>query len=140
MVLWTAHQPTRVLDGADPVLPLSSRYVFYIAGGFGLAVSAFLLVINPRHAMAKLLLTVWLATNYLAYAIGLRLTNSANLFSCLGNVNNGLPIPPKILDFTLDIYFGGLLLGALLLLIFDWLAQRKPTPLDSMPLAAQKSG
>lgn len=136
MLLWTAYLPIRVLDGGDPFLPLSSRNVFYLAGGCGLTASAFLLAANSQLAATKLLLIAWLTANYLAYTIGLRLTNGTNLFSCLGNVNNGLAISPKILDWILWVVVGGLLAGASLLLFFDWFARRKPTSSDPKPLVA----
>jgi hypothetical protein len=99
--LFSAPGTAVALDSMDPILPLSNRWLFYLAGGIELLISGFLLIKTRGHRI-KLTLIAWLATDYLVYRAGLWWSGSPNLCDCLGDLNDRLSISPRILNrFTL---------------------------------------
>lgn len=126
------------LNTADPLLPLSNRNVFLLAGLIELALSAFLLVQDGNQRM-KLSLTAWLATNYLVYRIGVWWIGAPTFCDCLGNLNSELSISPRVIYPVMLAVLVWLLAGSYGFLAFDWLTRRKPSHFNRTPLA-KKNG
>lgn len=120
LVLLSATGTGHILDDSDPFLFLSSRQVFYLVGGLGFVLSAFLLVLQNR-LQTKLLLIAWLSTSFLVYKIGLSRTNEPNYFSCLGNLDEMLQISPKAFDRIASIILILMLGGSCAFLTLDWI-------------------
>jgi hypothetical protein len=125
------------LNQSDPLLFISSRRVLALTGVFELLISGFLLM--GQNKWLKLGLAAWLATDLLVYRIGLQWTDAPNYSDCLGNFNDWLPIPPRILHMIMVLILGFLIVGSYALLILGWLNNRKSVETRSVMVDALKS-
>jgi hypothetical protein len=123
--LLSAHGTASALNRLDPVLFLSNRRVFYLAGVVELVLSAYLLM--SRSDGVRLGFIAWLATNFAVYRAGLWWNHSPNLCSCLGNLTDKISISPRILDAALLAILGWLFIGSYTFLFLNWLRRRKTT-------------
>jgi hypothetical protein len=128
------HVPT--LMRMDPVLNISNRHFFLLAGLLELAVSAFLL--TGRNDRMKLMLIAWLATNFALYRAGLWWNHSAHLCSCLGNLAEMIPIRPRLLDGVLWGALGWMGVGSYGFLLLGWCVPRKSAASQAAAEARQK--
>jgi hypothetical protein len=113
--LFSALGAAQALDQPDSLLSLSHRHIFMIMGGLELGLSAFLLM--SRNPKMQLALVAWLATNLLVYRIGLWWISAPDLCNCLGNLNQYLPVSPRILNVAALTALGWLLVGSYTLMI-----------------------
>lgn len=97
MVVWTTFGAGPILSGPDPVFSISSAFVLYGISGGSFAVSAFLLLAEPKHITVKLYLLAWFSFTLIVYQLGAVWDGGANFLGCLGNLNDKIPVPPKVL-------------------------------------------
>jgi hypothetical protein len=114
------------LDRPDPLLFLRNRTVFFLLAAFEIGLSGFLLA--GKNNRIKLALTSCLATGFIAYRLGIWRTNGPNIYSCLGNLTNALPIHPRTLDLIITVMLGYLFFGAYAFLVLNWINRRKSIP------------
>jgi hypothetical protein len=119
-----------LFDRPDPLLSFSIRQVFYLIAGLELALSAFLLL--SQNLKIKLVLIAWLAANLLVYRAGLSWENAPNYFSCLGNLTDKFPIPPRILHSIMLLSLGYFLSGSCLFIMLDWLSRHRSNHADKI--------
>jgi len=135
--LSSAFNNEQFLDQPDPFLFISSRYILILTGFIELLLSAFLLMAKNRSL--KLGLLAWFATNLLVYRIGLQWQGAPNYSDCLGNFNDWLPIPPRILHVIMVGILIFWLTGSYGCLIFNWLTNRKSVETKSIVAGTLKS-
>lgn len=112
-----------VLDWHDPLLPLSNRETFVLAGAMELGLSAYLFLGEQRGM--KIMSIAWLAGIYLTYRLGLWWAGVPDLCNCLGNLSGWFPVSPLTLDWIAWSLLGWLLIGSLLILMTGWLHRWK---------------
>lgn len=105
------------LSRRDPLLFLSSRTVFLLAGGLGLATSALLLLL--RDAGIRLATIAFVSGNALIYLIGMACYHEPNYLVCPGNLNEWLLVPPKVSSAIAFSLFGCTLAGSIGLLVWS---------------------
>jgi hypothetical protein len=132
--LISAFGAAQVLDQADSLLILKHRYVLFFMSGTELGLSAFLLM--GRNSKIKLSLIAWLGTNFLMYRIGLWWMSAPNLCNCLGNLNEYLPISPRILNLVAFTALGWLLIGSYALMILGW--RNRPVEVRLKPIPSKQ--
>jgi hypothetical protein len=125
--LFTALGAAGALDQPDSLLILSHRHIFLLMSGLELGLSAFLLM--GRNTKMQLALVAWLATNFLMYRIGLWWIGAPDLCNCLGNLNQYLPVSPRILNAAALVALGWLLVGSCTLMITG----RRDSPVEVCP-------
>ena len=113
-----ATSSAHILARLDPMLFISKREVFRLAAVMELSVSAYLL--TGRNHKMKLALIAGLSAFDLIYRVVLQLIGAPNLFSCLGNLTELIPISPRILDRLTVAMLGWMLIGSYTLLIVEW--------------------
>lgn len=114
---------SRSLSNADALLYLPGKVVFFATGALFVFVSAFLLV--SRQVRAQLILVAWLACNLMVYHLGTAYYNEPNLFVCLGNLTDWIPVHPKTLNAIALVVIMWMLAGSLMLLVMDWVTRRR---------------
>jgi hypothetical protein len=112
-----AFEFSGILNQPDPLFLLNHRTVLIIVATLEIGLSIFLLT-GKKHSV-KIPLVTWLTFCFLFYRLGVRWIDGSNIFSCLGNVSDVLPIRPHILDLINSMLLGYLLLGGCALLILD---------------------
>ena len=108
----------RILQNTDPILAISFRHIFWIAGGIELSVA--IVCFFSKRIEIKTGLIAWLATSFLVYRIGLVLVGYHKPCSCLGNLTDVLHIPPKTADTAMKIILAYLLIGSYGILFHLW--------------------
>ena len=112
--LVSATGEARILNSADPLLGFKTRHV--LAGvGLAEAVLAGYLFLG-RNSWLKLSLTAWMATNFLAYRLGIWWMEAPKPCSCLGTVTDALPLSPRMVDFGMTGILAYLLIGSFALI------------------------
>jgi hypothetical protein len=122
-VLLGASGSNGTLNQPDPLLFLNNRIIFLLLAAFEIGLSGFLLA--GKNNWMKLALIACLATNFLAYRLGIWWTNEPNIYSCLGNLTDALPIHPRTLNLIIAVMLGYLFFGAYTFLVLDWINRRK---------------
>ena len=112
------------LNSPDPLIPLSTRYLFLATAFFDLFLSAFFLVKGGNQTL-KLSAIAWLASNYLCYSIALWWNGSPNYFDCLSYLNGSLFLSPRVLSAVGLATLIWLAAGSYSFLFLGWLAHRK---------------
>lgn len=127
--IYSATGGAEALGNLDPLIPLSNRHLFYLAGGFELCFSAFLLI-KPDGQKVKLIAIAWLGTNYLLYRLVLWWLGQPVYCDCLASFNENLPLSPRIIYPIMLAWLAWFMAGSCLLLVLDWLEQRKASRLN----------
>jgi hypothetical protein len=122
-ILFVAFGSNGILDQPDPLFFLNNRIIFFLLAAFEIGLSVFLLA--GKTNWMKLALAAWLATSFLAYRLGIWWTNQPNIYSCLGNLTDALPIPPRTLDLIITVVLGYLFFGASAFLVLNRINRRK---------------
>jgi len=107
-----------ILDWLDPLMPLTNRHVFILAGALEAGISAFLFL--GRELKTKTTLIAWLSIIYSIYRIGLWWAEAPNLCHCLGNLHEWFPISPVIENGVVWALLCWLLAGSNLFIIILW--------------------
>ena len=103
----------RLLEIEDPLIALSYREMFWIAGPIETLVGLFLF--SSVSTWIKLVLVCFLSGNFLMYRCGLWLMKAGKTCTCLGTLTDWIPINHSIIEklmFLTSIYLfavGGLL-------------------------------
>jgi len=93
-------------------------------GGLELLASAFLLLKNGGQGV-KLNLIAWLATTLFLYRVGRLWMDAPNLGDCLANLNDQIPVSPRINTWVMLAVLAWLLLGSYGLIILDGLGRTR---------------
>jgi hypothetical protein len=93
----------------DPVLKVHYRHLFEVAGVVEVLVGAFCL--RRGRTIVRVSLVAWVATNFLAYRLGLAWVGWPQYCPCLGTLTDYIKVPPALADITLRITFGAMLVG-----------------------------
>jgi len=136
--LYSATGTARALDYPDALLPLTNRHVFNLVGALELGLSAFLLMKSGQQSL-KLWLLLWLAVNFLVYRAGLWSQGSPALCDCLGNLNEKLPLSPRLINAVMLVVLAWFGAGSALLLGLDYFSRRRsaqPQALTRDPVPA----
>lgn len=108
---------------ADPILGVSFKHLFWIAGVIELAVAMFCFV--GKRPVLQAGLVAWLASSFVIYRFGLFWIDYHRPCSCLGNLTDALHIPPQTADTIMKIVLGYLLFGSHAVLFRLWKQPRK---------------
>jgi len=107
----------------DPVLMISTRAVFLIFAGAGLAVACICLF--ARDLKLRLAVILWLAINAAVYALAIRWSGSRDLSPYLGNLTAAFRLSPAAGSFLLEAAFLCLLIASALPLLWLQLNQSR---------------
>jgi len=99
-----------VLQTPDPLLGLSYRSVFLIAGVVELLIGTSCLF--GRNIELNVCLLSSLTAIFALYRVGLAILGHHKLCSCLGNITDALHISPKLAENIMKIIFCYLLFGS----------------------------
>jgi len=112
-----------LLQPRDPIIQVSMRTLFWIAGAGGAIVA--LVCLFGRQAYFKLSLLLWLTTNLLVYHVFLCLnTGRHNTSFFLVGAARPFALTPGFTLLLARIIVGGLWLGSVISLLWLWLASR----------------
>lgn len=138
MKLLSTQIATTQLKHQDPLLFVSNRQIFYLAGGVELLLSAYLLI--GQRTVLKLVLIAWLGTNLLVYHVALYWMGAPNACSCLGSFSTQFSISPRALDHALLAMLVWLLAGSYLFLALHWRERRKTSGRSQPSLRPEAAG
>ena len=112
----SGHAP--ILSTSDPILIVQYRYVFWIVGTaeFIMALSC----VFSKRIMLQSALVAWLATSFIAYRVGLWMTNWHLPCSCLGNLTDAIHVSPLLADNVMKIVLAYLFIGSYGILCRQW--------------------
>jgi hypothetical protein len=134
LLLINLTAPKDLVQPHDPIFALSFRSMFWIIGGLGLVVALVCLFVErPTQAATWL---AWLATNFLAYRIGLVSMGCHSLTGFLGSVTYAFGIPAKTASVLTDVAFAYLLGGSCAVLLRGWRLSRLARTLEKMSCPA----
>jgi hypothetical protein len=120
------HAP--ILETADPLLKLSYRHLFWLAGGIELIIAG--VCILGRNVWLQAGLVAYLATNFVIYRIGINHLGF-HLCPCMGYLTESLPVSQAATDFILKCILAYLLIGSYATLLARWMrAQQKASRVD----------
>ena len=128
--VWTSFAPTKVLAVADPLTGISFGHLMLAVGVLELAIASVCFLAKSQKL--KLVLIAWLATNFLAYRLGLWWTGWHKPCSCLGNLTDALHISPQTADMAMKIVLAYLLIGSYASLFWLWRQKRKTAVQNSV--------
>jgi hypothetical protein len=121
--LVSATGAAEILRRPDPLLLLPHRWVLVAVAVIELGVV--IVLVAARTPRAKLLTTLWLASNFLLYRGAKWAFNLPAPCPCLGSITEKLPVNPHIVEFGLKAVVAVLFLGSLALLFLEWVAKRR---------------
>jgi hypothetical protein len=121
LVSATGH--ARILNLRDPLLPLTSRQLLVAGAGLEFFVTALLLF--GRGSGVKLAAIAWLASNFMAYRLGLVWIGVDEPCWCLGHVTDALKLSPLLVDWGMKLILALLLVGSYGLLALDRWQKRR---------------
>lgn len=125
--LLTSAGNATILLSPDPILPISYRGAFLLAGLIEFAVGV-ACVAAPCKCVT-VALVAWLASSLGIYRLGLLLIGYHRPCHCLGTLADALGLSPKAADDAMKILLAYLLLGSYSALYWLWRrhqAQREP--------------
>jgi hypothetical protein len=111
-----------LLRQPDPLMGISFRNLFLLAGWIEMAIAASCLL-TDKYKLNTLLIA-WLSTFFAVYRAGLWLLNWRSPCHCLGNFTDALHIPPQTADTAMKIILAYLLLGSYASLFWLWRQHR----------------
>jgi hypothetical protein len=117
----------KVLQEYDPMLGITFRNLMLVAGSTELGVALVCWFGKDRRLNAGLV--ALLATNFLAYRIGLWLMNWKRPCTCLGNLTDALHISPSTGDLIMKVALAYLLIGSYAL--FLWFLKKPQVALPA---------
>jgi NADH:ubiquinone oxidoreductase subunit K len=108
LILWTtgllkllsAFASAGILSQKDPLLAFLTVRELLLSSAFIEIVVAIILW-RERHASIKPLVTIWIASMFSIYRLGLWLIAYKGSCPCLGTIGDWIPIPHKLLDHFL---------------------------------------
>ena len=110
---------TGLAQPQDPVLMISTRTLFWIAGAIALGVAWVCLL--GKRVWSKLTLILWLATNLCVYQICfLQRGNYRGLGACLGSLADTFGISSNTAWLIVTTVFFYLLIGSLMTILWLW--------------------
>lgn len=115
-----------ILQTRDPLTGFQFQDLFRIVGVIEIVVA--LVCIFSKRTWLPVGLVAWLATNFLAYRIGLVAVGYHRPCSCMGNLSDALHIPPQIADAVMKIILAYLLIGSYASLFWLWRQSKKGGP------------
>jgi hypothetical protein len=121
--LISAGGSANILQNLDPVLSISFRQLFLIAGIFELTVA--LVCLFVKMVNVRLGLVAWLATNLLLYRMALWWVGYQKPCSCLGNLTDAIHISPPVADNLMKGALAYLLIGSYGILFRQWWKNRR---------------
>lgn len=111
-----------ILDTSDPILGLTFRWLFIVAGGIELSVGLTCLV--AKSIYFRVGSVAWLATCLIGYCIGLIWLDYAKPCNCLGSLTDAIGIPAGLANVMMEIVLGYLLVGSYAALVWLWRSKR----------------
>jgi hypothetical protein len=112
-----------ILQRLDPILLISFRNLFLIAGVLELIVSVICLI--SRRLLLQVALVASIATIFLIYRFSLLWVGYQRPCPCLGNLTDALFISPQTADIGLKIVLVYLIVGSYAAFFYMW-KQRRP--------------
>jgi hypothetical protein len=112
-----------LLRQTDPLIGLSFRNLFLLAGWVELGIAASCILIDKNKFNA--LLIAWASTFFAAYRAGLWLLKWKRPCHCLGNLTDTLHISPQTADIVTKILLAYLFLGSYATLLWLWHQSQK---------------
>lgn len=118
-----------ILKNPDPILDLQSGHLLFAAGTLELLVAGICLF--SRWQTPPLILVAWLATNLLAYRIGLWWLGWHRPCLCLGNFTDAIHVSPQVADDVMKGVLAYLLIGSYAALFWLWQQRKKAIPVTT---------
>jgi hypothetical protein len=126
----SASGKAEILNFNDPLFGMSFRHLMLLIGVVELVISTICFLSKSVRLQAGLL--ALLATNFLAYRIGLLCVGYHRPCSCMGNLTDALHISPQIADLMIKIVLVYLLIGSYGTLFWTWKKDQNPNA-QSLP-------
>lgn len=120
---FSATGASRSLDVADPLIAIPFRHLMLLAGLTELFIAFFCLFTERRTS--SLLAVAWLGTVFVAYRLGLWLTDWHGPCPCLGNLTGELHISQRLADNLLKVVLAYLLVGSYSELFWLWKPRKR---------------
>ena len=123
--LISAFGSSKILEGTDPVLLISFRYVFILAGAIEVGIGTICLF--GRRIWLQLWLLAWFSTICLIYRFYLKIEGYYPACKCLGlgEFTTAIHISQKFADVIMKVVLGYLLIGSYATLFWLWRQHRK---------------
>ena len=132
----SAFGGAKILAVADPIWGLQFGYVMVVTGTIEVAIASLCLV--KKFQGLSTILIMWLATNLLAYRLGLWWMGWHRPCGCLGNWTDALHVPPDTADNIMKAVLAYLLIGGYGILLYRWW-ETKRLEAGGLPLEPQSS-
>ena len=129
---WT--NPADLVTPLDPVLSLSLRTVFWVAGGVAMIVALICLFANRMEW--PLCLLAWLGLNGLVYIGGTHLQGYQGVAGFLEGLSYAFRLPPDLGDVLVSLLAGYLLAGGIVSLLWLRKLEKADGKLLKMPCPA----
>jgi len=110
--LISAFGAARVLLTVDPIFGIQFRHLFLLVGGLEIVVS--LVCFFSRSSQFRLASTLWIATGFMLYRVGLEWVGYHKPCHCMGTLTDALGIPPMIADQVMKWILAYLLIGGII--------------------------
>jgi hypothetical protein len=101
---------SEVLQMSDPLLRISFKHAFLVAGIMELVVSG--ACFTSKDNVFSLKIIAWMATCFLVYRVGLYVIGWHKPCHCLGNLTDVIHISPDTADLIMKTILAYLLLGS----------------------------
>lgn len=116
--VWLAFTPVKMVKVPDPITGISFGNLMLAVGVLELVIASICLFAKSQPL--RLGLIAWLATNFVAYRLGLWWIGWHKPCSCLGNLTDALHLKPEVADNIIKVILAYLLLGSYAGLFWLW--------------------
>ena len=113
--LYSAFGHARILERNDPIFAVTFRQLMTWVGAVEL-LSSFVCLLTKRMLLSAALVA-WLSTSFVVYRIGLIAIGWQPPCSCLGTLNDSLPLPPQMVDGIMKMLAAYMLIASYYCLI-----------------------
>jgi hypothetical protein len=125
----SAAGTAKILHADDPVLNISFRTLFCVAGILETVVAAYCFF--ERDVEFRASLVAWLSTAFVGYHAGLQWIGNKKYCPCLGNLTDAIHLSPERSAMIAKAILGYLLVGSYSILLLFWLRRQKIVSLAS---------
>ncbi len=122
--IWSGLGRAHVLGRVDPILGLSFGHLMLLAGVLEIIVAGLCLAFPSKTL--PLILVAWLATNLLAYRLGLWWLGWQRPCNCLGAFTDAIHLSPHVADTLMKAILAYLLIGSYAVVIWRRLQKQVP--------------
>jgi len=124
----SASGSAKILQNADPLFPISFRYVFIFAAIIEMIIGTICFLRKKEMLQAWLL--AWLSTFFLLYRLGLVIVGYHEACPCLGHLTDALHVSPEVADNAMKVILAYLIIGSYGSLFWFW--RHKNIPASSL--------